>query len=119
MPHTREVIRLKDVQCGDAVNTAMGNKMFDWINATLQYWSKDPSIVWTSTIQHHPIFGKWYADHINITSNYLPMMLDHKVDFYLNGHEHTLEYAYYPYDQVKSHSNYAKFFWNNYIYGEP
>mmetsp|Transcript_1906 Transcript_1906/g.2691 ORF Transcript_1906/g.2691 Transcript_1906/m.2691 type:complete len:172 (-) Transcript_1906:21-536(-) len=25
--------------------------------------------------------------------------MDHKVDLYLNGHEHDLEYAYYPYSQ--------------------
>ena len=28
-------------------------------------------------------------------------MLDHAVDFYLNGHEHTLEYAFYPFNQVQ------------------
>ena len=25
--------------------------------------------------------------------------MDHKFDLYLNGHEHDLEYAYYPYEQ--------------------
>lgn len=92
--------RLKDVRCGDDWATDQGNKMFTWINNTLEYYKNDPSVVWKATIQHHPIFGKWYSDYVNITANYLPIMLDHKVDFYLNGHEHTLEYAYYPYNQV-------------------
>ena len=30
------------------------------------------------------------------------MILDYNVDFYLNGHEHGLYYAYYPYNQVHS-----------------
>ncbi len=59
--------------------------------------------MWTATVQHHPIFGKWYSDYLNITTNYLPVLIDNKVDFYINGHEHTLEYAYYPYNQVPSH----------------
>ena len=33
------------------------------------------------------------------------MMLDYGVDFYLNGHEHALEYAYYPYPQVYSRNS--------------
>ena len=107
MPQTHEMRRLKDVKCGDDWNTMMGNRMFTWINNTLEYYKNDKTIVWKSTIQHHPIFGKWYSDYLNITSNYLPIMLDHGVDFYLNGHEHTLEYAYYPYDQIGWNKKYS------------
>lgn len=35
----------------------------------------------------------------------MPQLLDHKVDFYLNGHEHALEYAHYPFEQgTRSHN---------------
>ncbi|MFM7850628.1 MAG: hypothetical protein ACKO96_01615 [Flammeovirgaceae bacterium] len=37
-------------------------------------------------------------DHL--TADYFPILLDHKFDLYLNGHEHDLEYANYPYEQV-------------------
>jgi hypothetical protein len=32
--------------------------------------------------------------------DYLLILLDHKFDLYLNGHEHDLEYAKYPNEQV-------------------
>ena len=59
-------------------------------------------MVWRATVQHHPMFSKWWNDYLNITSNLMPMLLDYKVDFYLNGHEHGFYYANYPYDQVSS-----------------
>jgi hypothetical protein len=46
------------------------------------------------------MFGKWYTDMDHLTADYLPILLDHKFDLYLNGHEHDLEYANYPYEQV-------------------
>jgi hypothetical protein len=45
------------------------------------------------------MFGKWYTDMDHLTADYLPILLDHKFDLYLNGHEHDLEYANYPYNQ--------------------
>ena len=59
-------------------------------------------MVWRATVQHHPMFSKWWNDYLNITSNLMPMLLDYKVDFYLNGHEHGFYYANYPYDHVSS-----------------
>lgn len=97
-----EMKRLKDVTCNDHVVTAQGNAMFDWINQTMIKWDADPTIVWKATVQHHPLFGKWYQDYQHLVTDYLPLLLQHKFDFYLNGHEHTLEYAHYPYDQVNS-----------------
>lgn len=99
-----EMHRLKFgvLNCSDPFTIEKGNEMYKWVNATLDAWAKDSSIVWTSTVQHHPLFSKWWADYVNITSNLLPMLIDHKVDFYLNGHEHDLTYAYYPYSQVPS-----------------
>ena len=43
------------------------------------------------------MFSKWWADYLDITQNLMPMLMDYKVDFYLNGHEHDLTYAFYPY----------------------
>ena len=31
--------------------------------------------------------------------------MDHRIDLYLNGHEHDLEYAYYPYDSYDLREN--------------
>jgi hypothetical protein len=90
------------LNCSDPFAIENGNKMYDWVNQTLKEWSKDPSIVWTATVQHHPMFSKWWADYLQITSNMMPMILDNKVDFYLNGHEHGHYYANYPYSQVHS-----------------
>ena len=46
------------------------------------------------------MFSKFWNDYLNITVNLMPILLDYKVDFYLNGHEHGFYYANYPYDQV-------------------
>jgi len=57
-------------------------------------------MIWKATALHHPMWGKWYPDFTNIVANYLPMLLDHKFDVYLNGHEHVIAYATYPHSQV-------------------
>lgn len=63
----KEFKRLKDVKCGDPEDEKRGLEMQKWISETLSKWEGDSSIVWKATIQHHPIFGKWYADYLNIT----------------------------------------------------
>lgn len=50
MPQAREMKRLKDVKCGNDWNTMMGNRMFTWMNQTLEYYKNDKSIIWKSTI---------------------------------------------------------------------
>lgn len=94
-----EMERLKFgvINCSDPWTINKGNEMYQWVNQTLTSWSQDSSIVWRTSTQHHPMFSKFWADYLNITSNLLPLLLEHKVDFYLNGHEHDLTYAYYPY----------------------
>ena len=62
------------LNCSDPFAIENGNKMYDWVNQTLKEWSKDPSIVWTATVQHHPMFSKWWADYLQITSNMMPMI---------------------------------------------
>ena len=47
------------------------------------------------------LWGKHYEDYEYIVKNYLPMLMENGVDFYLNGHEHTLVYANYPFSQVE------------------
>lgn len=94
-------LRFGLLNCSDEFMVTKGNEMYKWINTTLEQWSHDPSIVWRASVQHHPMFSKWWSDYLNITQNLMPMLMDRKVDFYLNGHEHTLTYAYYPYSQVQ------------------
>merc|ERR1719198_616261 len=93
-----ETANLKDITCGDPWFVEEGNKMFDWIQTTLNQWDQDPKIIWRASVQHHPLFGKWYNDFTHLTQDFLPLLMDHKFDLYLAGHEHCLEYANYPYD---------------------
>ena len=44
--------------------------------------------------KHYYGYSKW------VYGNFLPMLLDKKVDIYLNGHEHLAAYTNYPYAQV-------------------
>jgi len=68
---------------------------------TLESWNEDESIVWRATVQHHNIFGKYSHDQLQLIDNYLPILADYKIDFSLNGHEHNMVYANYPYSQDK------------------
>jgi len=63
----------------------------------MKIWDKDDSIVWKASVQHHSLWGKWYVDYTHIIDSYFPMLTEYKFDVYFNGHEHTLDYAYYPY----------------------
>ena len=89
--------RLRDVVCDDPVVTQKGNDMYTWINDTLKEWAEDEKMLWKASVLHHPMWGKWYPDFANIVLNFLPMLQDHKFDVYLNGHEHVISYAHYPY----------------------
>lgn len=51
-------------------------------------------------MQHHLLFGKHYHDYSHIVDNYMPLLMKHKVDFYFNGHEHTMVYSNYPHNQA-------------------
>ncbi|CDW81744.1 acid phosphatase [Stylonychia lemnae] len=106
-PHDNEYaseqhFQLVDRMCNDPRTLDLGAEMFQWMKDTMNQWDDDSSIIWKATVQHHPLFGKWYQDYAHLVSDYMPLMLDHKFDFYFNGHEHTLEYANYPYSQVTS-----------------
>ena len=60
---SHEMIKLRDVQCNDPVITAKGFEMFQWMTGVMKEWDADESIVWKATVQHHPLFGKWYPDY--------------------------------------------------------
>ena len=74
--------------------------MFKWIHRTLKEWESDEKIVWRVSVQHHPLSGKWYNEFSHIVRDYMPILMELKFDLYLNGHEHALEYAFYPFSQV-------------------
>ena len=57
---------LRDVTCDDPWAVEEGNKMFDWINETLNDWDSDKDLIWKASVQHHPMFAKWYDDFPHI-----------------------------------------------------
>jgi len=77
-------------------STEWGKTQYEWIDQKIEEWSKDPSIIWKGTILHHTLFGKHYTDYEQIIADYLPRLVKGGFDVYLNGHEHTLDYVYYP-----------------------
>ena len=91
---------LRDVVCTNETVTQMGNDQYKWINETMKKWAKDEKMIWKATVLHHPMWGKWYPDFSPIVDNYLPMLQEYKFDLYLNGHEHVMSHASYPYNQV-------------------
>lgn len=93
-----ELKELRDFTCEDPFYRDEGNRMIEWIQNRLQEWDMDEKIVWRASVQHHPMFAKWYTDYEHIINNFLPILMDHKFDLYLNGHEHILEYVNYPYE---------------------
>ena len=100
-PIFSEIKELRDESCKDPWYEAQGNKMMEWIQNTMKEWDKDEKIIWRASVQHHPLFAKWYADYSHLINDYLPILMKHKFDLYLNGHEHLLEYAFYPYSQIQ------------------
>lgn len=67
-------LRFGVVNCSDPFTVKRGEDMFKWINETLAEWKKDESVVWTASIQHHPMFSKFWSDYLNITSNLMPLL---------------------------------------------
>lgn len=95
-----EHIRLRDVQCTHDSQQTWGDRQYRWINETLNRWDDQPELIWRAVVLHHPLWGKWYPDFAPLVLNFLPILLDHKFDLYLCGHEHVVSYASYPYSQV-------------------
>jgi hypothetical protein len=97
---SQDHIRLRDIQCENDEARKWGNRQYVWINEVVKRWDNDPDIVWKATVLHHPMWGKWYPDYAPLVLNYLPILQEHKFDLYLNGHEHVISYAHYPYSQI-------------------
>jgi hypothetical protein len=66
---------------------------------TLQEWDANPNIIWRAAVQHYPMFPLHYdpTDFAAIVNYFLPILMAHKFDLYLCGHEHLLAYISVPY----------------------
>lgn len=95
-PKMEELKELHDDACHDPWYVEEGNKMIQWIENKVAEWAQDEKIIWKATVQHHPLFAKHYTDYEHLVTTYLPILVEHKFDLYLNGHEHALEHVFYP-----------------------
>ena len=70
----------------------------------MKEWDENPNIIWKVAVQHYPMWSLSYpeSDFISIVNFFLPILMNHKFDLYLNGHEHLLAYAHLPYLGYKS-----------------
>jgi hypothetical protein len=41
---------LRDITCNDPWFAEEGNKMFEWINTTLNEWDLDDKIIWKASV---------------------------------------------------------------------
>jgi len=94
-----ELIHLRQSTCSDPDWVMWGNTQYDWILMTLEEWDANPNIIWRAAIQHYPMFPLSYSpsNFISIVNYFLPILMTHKFDLYLNGHEHLLAYISVPY----------------------
>ena len=95
-PKFEDLKELHDDACHDPWYVNEGNRMIEWIENKMNEWNQDEKIIWKASVQHHPLFAKHYTDYDHLISTYLPILIQHKFDMYLNGHEHALEHAIYP-----------------------
>ena len=56
-------------------------------------------MLWTGVVIHFPLFsdGDVDLDQIQLQKYLYPLMKKHKVDIYITGHSHTLQYLNYKY----------------------
>lgn len=86
-----------DTKCdGGSTYATLGNKQMDWIKNTFESTRNDEKVAWRATQAHVPMFLNNQPDAFNIIDRYLPVLRDHKVDVYFNGHEHVTSYAHAP-----------------------
>jgi hypothetical protein len=78
------------------------------MKTTLDSWDKDDKLVWKASVQHHLVFGKYYDDIKYIFEDYLPILMNHRFDLYLNGHEHVSGIVSYPYSNTPGELGSAK-----------
>lgn len=68
-----------------------------WLKKTLNN-SHD---TWKIAVGHHPVYsGGLHGNTPELIAKYRPLFLESKTDFYLCGHDHTLEYLVHPDESV-------------------
>ena len=98
-----DLVKLQQSICDDPTWVAWGNTQWDWIQRTLKEWDQNPNIIWRTAVQHYPIFPQHYppSDFVAVVNSFLPMLMAHKFDLVLCGHEHLLGYTQIPYATYK------------------
>lgn len=71
---SKDLQRLQDVVCDDPIVTQWGNVQYAWLEQVMKEWEHDDNLIWKASVQHHPMWGKWYPDFQHIVDNYLPML---------------------------------------------
>jgi 3',5'-cyclic AMP phosphodiesterase CpdA len=62
-----------------------------WLDAALQ----QSNFTWKIVVGHYPVFSSGlHGDTIEMKKYVYPILKKHKVNFYLSGHDHDLEYIY-------------------------
>jgi len=87
-----------DTRCENSTFTPKSNEMMKWLDETMLRQSLNPEIIWKASSMHHPMFGVHYLDYDSIISDFLPRLKEANYDVYLNGHEHTMNYATTPHN---------------------
>jgi acid phosphatase len=78
MPETREQVATQDVP-----------RQLEWLKAALAA----SAARWKIVIGHHPIYsGGEHGDTPELIENVLPLLLQHGVQAYFNGHDHDLQH---------------------------
>ncbi len=84
----------KNPEYGPNVKTQDSTKQKKWLEKVLS--DQSPNIKWKMVVGHHPLFTggsrtEWY-DTKSIRNSLKPLFDKYKVDIYLAGHEHSLQY---------------------------
>jgi hypothetical protein len=82
----------------DSNRDALGKKQWQaqlqWLDDEL---AKPRKSLWTVCLGHHPLFSDGqHGDDTALQAAWGPLLKKHKVDFYLSGHDHTLQHLQAP-----------------------
>lgn len=81
-------------QCMDMKSLHSNYSAYDWIDQHLGSVSNDPKIKWKVVLIHYPIFSVSTsgADNESLKKHLLPLLVKHKVDLVISGHNHNMQY---------------------------
>lgn len=69
-----------------------------WINQTLTA----SNATWKIAVGHHPVYSSGlHGNTPELIARFKPIFLKSNLDFYLCGHDHTLEYSMQPNEKVR------------------